>query len=206
MEEEIKAKVKVLSQELISQIKDYFQSSAPGGQKIIDIFMDEFSNLSSRSPANDPTNIKNFLPYIRDHITKTWDESLSVSDTGQINIGIGYDTIFGFRENKSALKHRPSPVKWVVYLIRGIGGQYAFVSPEVYMRKHGHPMPSEYNGGFLIGKWLWELEGWGRVVGPFESFKHPASGARPVPFFKNVLKKINMEQLIKEALSFKGIV
>ena len=88
---------------------------------------------------------------------------------------------------------------WVVFLIRGIAGRYAFVNPEMYAKKKKEPMPSQYFGGFLISKGAWEREKWG-VLGPFAQFEHPACGASPVPFGKNVMQRIDMEGLVHEAI------
>lgn len=181
-------------------ILEYLKSDSPGGQEVIQAFMDEFEALSFRSPKDDPTNIKFHLDFIKEHITRTWDNSLTLDSDGNISIGVGAQDILGFRENKAKLRHNPTEVMWVVYLIRGIAGRYAFVNPAMYQQKKGKPMPAKYYGGFLIGEWLWELEGWGRVLGPFSGYEHPASGAAPIPFFENVMKRVNISSIMDRAI------
>ena len=200
MIKEIETKSKKIADEIPDLILEYLKSYSPGGQKVIDAFMDEFDKLSARSPADDPTNLKNHMSFLEKHVKDTWDNSLSLTKDREINAGICEDEVIGFKEDKTKLKHKPTPVMWVVYLIRGIAGPYAFVNPDMYFKKKGEPMPPQYHDGFLISKWHWENEGWGRVLGDFNKYKHPASGAAPIPFFKNVLKKIDMQSIISKAL------
>lgn len=192
--------VKQVSEDLKQKIYDHLKSDGPGGMQIIGAFMDEFLELSKRSPQNDPTNLRNHMSFLLGHIKKTWDDSLEIADDGTISIGIGDDETLGFDVDRSRLKHRPSPVVWTVYLIRGIGGRYAFVSPRTYFLKHGAPMPSHYAGGFLISRGSWNREGWEQSVGPFELFEHPASGASPIPFFRNVINRIDINSIVQDAL------
>lgn len=195
---------KQVKQDVIDSIYNYLKSDGPGGMRIIAAFMDEFEKLSERSPQDDPTNLKNHMKFILKHIKSTWDESLSIDADGSINIGVCDDETLGFVEDKEKLKHSPSPIVWTVYLIRGIGGRFAFVNPRTYMKKHKKPMPPQYAGGFLISKWSWEREGWDKVVGPFEAYEHPASGAPPVPFFKNIRRSVDMEAIVAEAIVLAG--
>jgi hypothetical protein len=187
------------SKELKDAILDYMRSDNSGGKQVIGAFLEEFEKLSERSPANDPTNISKHIPFIVGHLKNTWDESLNLTDDGILEVGLGKDEVLGFTEDRSKLAHTPVPVAWVVYLIRGIGGRYAFVSPEMYMKKHGESMPAEYHGGFLISKGAWEREGWYNI-GPFESFEHPASGASPIPFAQNAIENADIQNIVSEAI------
>jgi hypothetical protein len=186
--------------ELQKHILEYMKSEGPGGKRVISAFLEEFEKLSERSPQDDPTNIKNHLTFLVKHIKETWDESLQISEDGNIRIGICKDEILGFTEDKEKLKHNPAPTVWIVYLIRGIGGRFAFVNPEMYYKKKKETMPSQYFGGFLISKYAWDREGWG-VLGDFSKFEHPACGASSVPFFKNVRERVNFQELIGEAIA-----
>lgn len=190
-----------LSETVKEKIFDYMKSDGPGGQEVISAFMSEFEKLSRRAPSDDPTNIKNHLSFILSHIKKTWDESLEIADDGTINIGICTDDVLGFDVDYTKLRHQPSPVVWTVFLIRGIGGRYAFVNEQTYFLKHGKPMPPVYHGGFLISRGKWKSEGWEDFVGPFEMFEHPSSGAPPIPFLRNVVSKIDIRSIINEAIS-----
>jgi hypothetical protein len=185
--------------EVIKKLHDHLKSDGPAGMKIISAFMEEFDKLSERSPKDDPTNIKNHMKFLLNHIKTTWDESLKVNEDGTVEVGVGKDETLGFDLDRRKLKHNPTPVAWVVYLIRGIGGRYAFINEEVYRLKKGKPMPPIYAGGFLISKRAWEKEGWYRI-GPFEAYEHPASGAPPIPFFKNILRKIDINSIVSEVL------
>jgi hypothetical protein len=188
-----------VEKDIRESIYDYMRSDGPGGMRVINAFLDEFEKLSERSPQDDPTNIKNHIPFIVKHLKDTWDESLTIDRDGNVSIGLCKDEVLGFEEDKEKLKHNPSPVVWTVYLIRGIGGRYAFINPQLYARKYGESMPSEYFGGFLISKWAWDIEGWDEV-GSFEQYEHPASGAAPIPFFRNVIKNIDMQSIIADAI------
>lgn len=190
-----------ITDEVREELLEYLKSDGPGGQQIIAAFLAEFEKLSYRSPPDDPTNIKNHMGFLEEHIRNTWDESIDISEDGEISIGVGKDDILGFDLDKSKLKHSPKEVVWTVYLIRGIAGRFAFVNESTYFKKYGRPMPSQYAGGFLIGNWAWSREGWDRAVGDFSAYEHPASGATPIPFFKNVLKNIDMESIVQEALA-----
>jgi hypothetical protein len=163
-----------VSNDIKESLKEFFSSSGYGGQKIIEAFMEEFEQLSFRSPPDDPTNLKNYMDVIKAHIINTLDSSLDITDDNNIHIGIGNDAFLGFEENRTKLKHSPSPVVWVVYLIRGIAGPYAFVNDSMYREKFGYPMPEKYAGGFLIRRDSWNREGWSAVFGSFEQFKHPS--------------------------------
>lgn len=191
---------KKVTSDIIAGLYSYLRSDGPGGMQVIGAFMEEFRELAKRSPRDDPTNLKNHEKFILRHIKDTWDASIHIDDEGNISIGVCDDETLGFVENKDKLKHKPSPIVWTVYLIRGIAGRYAFVNPQTYFKKHNKPMPSKYAGGFLIGKWSWDLEGWDKKVGPFEAYEHPASGAPPIPFFKNVMRRIDMEEIVAQAL------
>ena len=188
-----------ISEELREAIRDYLKSDGPGGMRIINSFIEEFEKLSDRSPENDPTNIKNHIEFLVSHIKKTWDESLRVTDDGNIEIGVCTDEVLGFNEDRTKLLHKPSPVTWTVYLIRGIAGKYAFVSPAMYFQKKGEPMPAVYHNGFLISERSWEKEGWNQI-GPFSNYIHPACGLPPVPFFRNIKEKIDFEGIVSEAI------
>ena len=191
---------KEFSDKVVQALYQYMHSEGPGGSTVLSAFMAEFAKLSSRSPADDPTNVKNHLPFIKSHITDTWNESLVVTEDGTISVGIGKDDVFGFDNDKSKLKHHPVPVAWLVYLIRGIAGRYAFISPETYQRMHKHAMPPQYYGGFMINEKTFIAEGWDIEVGSFDQYVHPASGAPPIPFFHNVLGTIDMRHLVDQAI------
>ena len=197
IQQQVESTIRDVDRDLLGQLREFFSSSGEGGKKIINAFMKEFYKLSERSPEDDPTNLKNYMGVIRSHIERTLDESLEVTDDGQVKLGIGTDSFLGFDEKNWKLKHRPVPVVWVVYLIRGIAGPYAFVGEGTYFKKFGRSMPTRYAGGFLISRAAWRREGWDQAVGPFEQFRHPASGAPPVPFFRNVLANINFQELMK---------
>jgi hypothetical protein len=182
------------------KLYEYLHSEGPGGMRIINAFMKEFEKLSERSPKDDPTNLKKHMKFILRHIKNTWDESLNIDNNGNVNIGVCNDETLGFDVSRAKLKHNPSPVVWTVYLIRGIGGRYAFVNADTYFKKHGHPMPPQYFGGFLISKRAWKKEGWDKAVGSFESYEHPASGASPIPLFQNVIRSVDIQGLISEVL------
>jgi len=196
----MKEKLNKIATSIKDRIYDHLSSDGPGGKKVIDAFIEEFKKLEKRSPRDDPTNLRNYRDFIADHIKKTWDSSLSIDHDGNISIGICDDNVLGFDVNKSKLKHRPSPIVWTVYLIRGIAGRYAFVNPATYLKRFGVAMPPQYAGGFLISKGEWEAENWSAYVGNFEMFEHPASGAPPIPFFRNVINKIDMRSIINEAI------
>jgi len=196
----MKEHIERTQRDIAEAVFKYLSSEGPGGMQIIGSFMKEFERLSERSPKDDPTNLKNHMNFILNHIKTTWDKSLIVDDDGNVEIGICDDETLGFKVDKSKLKHDPSPVVWTVYLIRGIAGRYAFVNPTVYLKKKGTPMPSKYAGGFLISKWAWEREGWGKKVGPFEAHEHPASGASPIPFFKNIMNRVDIESILGNAV------
>jgi hypothetical protein len=199
----MKPEVKRISEKVLEGIRYYMSSEGPGGQQILDAFMQEFEALGDRSPANDPTNIRNHLAFLRSHITATWDDSIMEADiqNGQFVLGVGTDEILGFTEDRSKLKHHPVPTAWVVYLIRGVAGRYAFVGNELYQRMWGRQMPGEYAGGFLITKSAWRREQWDRV-GSFEQYEHPACGAPPIPFFENVLARVDMKSLLDDAIQY----
>ena len=188
-----------LSKDIREHILEYMKSDGTGGKRVIGAFLEEFEELSERSPRDDPTNLKNHLSFLVQHMKQTWDESLSLSEDGEIQVGICTDETLGFSGDMSKLKHHPPPTIWVVFLIRGIAGRYAFVNNEMYQKKKHEPMPGQYFGGFLISKRAWEKEGW-YVLGPFEQYEHPASGAPPVPFGENVMKRIDMQKLVGDAI------
>ena len=188
-----------INQELREAIRDYLKSDGPGGMRIISSFLAEFEKLAERSPQNDPTNLKNHMEFIVSHIKKTWDDSLRVTEDGNIEIGVCTDEALGFSEDRTKLLHNPSPIAWTVYLIRGIGGRYAFVSPAMYFQKKGEPMPAVYHDGFLISERSWEREGWNRI-GPFSKYVHPACGLPPVPFFRNIKENVDFESIVAEAI------
>lgn len=197
----MKEETRRVSKKITQNIYKYLSSEGPGGKQVIGAFMEEFTKLSERSPQDDPTNLKNHMKFILNHIKTTWDESLKIDDAGNISIGVCDDETLGFKEDRMKLKHNPSPIVWTVYLIRGIGGRYAFVNPATYLKHHQHPMPPQYFGGFLISKRAWIREGWDKSVGPFEGYEHPASGAASIPFFRNVMRNIDMESIVAEAIA-----
>jgi hypothetical protein len=178
---------------------DYLHVDAPGGQQIVAAVMGEFKKLTSRSPKKDPTNLEKHMDFLENHVKKTYSESLDIDDTGNIKIGICSDSVLGFKENRNALRKIPTPVLWVVYLIRGIAGEYAFIDPDLYLRKKGNPMPAVEGGGFLISREQWDKEGWSSVA-TFAEHRHPASNSPPVPFFRNALRKADIHGIVAEAL------
>jgi hypothetical protein len=196
---ELKEQANELSDEIKDHILNYMRSEGPGGKQVIGAFLEEFEELSNRSPRDDPTNLRNHLPFLVKHMKQTWDDSLTMTEDGEIQIGLCTDETLGFTEDVSKLRHKPVPTVWVVFLIRGIAGRYAFVNPSMYQQKKNEPMPGQYFGGFLISKKSWDREGWG-VLGSFDKYEHPASGASSIPFGKNAMRRVNMEDLIHEAI------
>lgn len=188
------------SDQLRQAILSYMGSDQPGGKQVIGAFLEEFEDLSDRSPQDDPTNIKNHLGFIVKHLKETWDESLRLTEDGSLEVGLCKDEVLGYTEDRTKLLHTPVPVAWLVYLIRGIGGRYAFVGPDIYFAKKGEPMPAVYNGGFLISESAWEREGW-YTVGSFEQYEHPASGASPIPFFRDAMEKVDIQSIVSEAIN-----
>lgn len=189
-----------ISDEIVDELYDYLRSDGPGGKQVINAFLEEFDKLADRSPPDDPTNLKYHKRFLTKHVKETWDNSLRIESDGSISIGVGKDDVLGFDLNRDELRHKPKDVVWTVFLIRGIAGRYAFVGEQEYLKRYNAPMPSEYARGFLITEGAWERERWDEFVGPFSAHEHPASGAGPIPFFKNVIEKVDVESMVSKVL------
>ena len=88
---ELEREVIKLSDEIKEHILNYMRSEGPGGKKVINAFLEEFEQLATRSPRDDPTNLKNHLPFLVKHMKQTWDESLTITNDGSIEFGICTD-------------------------------------------------------------------------------------------------------------------
>jgi len=119
----------------------------------------------------------------------------------------GADSLQGYL--KSVGKN-PQPLQWLVFYLEGFGGEFAFITNEVYdkLAKAGLVAPKPgpefkkwgwYQQGFMIERAVYYAQGLNQAV-PFASVRHPQSGMRPAKIFERAMDGIDMSEMFGRAV------
>lgn len=170
---------------------------------LIDLIMRGYDDLSAMMTTlpEDPTNPANWREEFKAKLHQDLEQNLIVTDKGLI-IHLGDKKFLGYASGGESDPNDDTPLVWLVYYIEGLVGDWAYISPEVYEQRRGHPPdPSwgRFGEGFMLSKSQFEAEGWDEFV-PFEEVRHPFSGYSPLDIFTEALNEFQMKTFIAKAI------
>lgn len=102
-----------------------------------------------------------------EHFSEEFTKSLAESiETSLVSTPEGVHFSFGNKEALGYSGQVNSPLQTMVFLLEGILGEYAFISPTVFKlrRKSSGSSMGRWDHGFLITKNAFLKEGWGKVI------------------------------------------
>lgn len=144
---------------LIKRVMDQFQIGLMG-------------KVSQKDPSA-PEHFKtDFLEILTEHASSSFVStqdgvSFSLCDTSKL----GYDGSIS------------APVQTMVFLLEGILGEYAFISPEIYHKKKSGGNLGRWSGGFLITKESFFEGSWDKIV-PWGTARWGFSNTGPINIFE----------------------
>lgn len=173
---------------------------------LVDAIMDGFNRLSQRADQlpEDPTNPSNWREEFRDSLHQDIYDTISFQDN-RISFNVGNKDFLGYVEGGELNdKNDNSPLKWLVYYIEGLAGDWAYISAETYEKIKGSgsykPEWGRFGNGFMISREAFDAENWGDII-PFASVRHPFSGYAPVDIFTEALNEWSLRPFIEKAIA-----
>lgn len=176
---------------------------------LIDRIMVGFDSLSERADLlpEDPTNPGNWREVFELALRQDLERTFMVTgDVITVRLGdkefLGYDPSGETNDPTDA-----TPLKWMVYYLEGLAGDWAYISPETYEQINGggsfNPNWGRFGeggGGFMVSKKEYEEAGWDLVV-PFSTVRHPFSGYSPLDIFTEALREFRFRPFIQRAIA-----
>ena len=162
-----------------------------------------YDKLSDRAEMlpEDPTNPANwreqFLIKLREDLEDTF-----IVTGNRISVRLGDKDFLGYSGGDTIGRGDTQPLHWMVFFIEGLLGDWAFISPETYLRLTGTPYKSEWGrfaAGFMISKEEYQDNRWDRRI-PVEQVRHPFSGFSPVDIFSEALREFRFRPFIQKAI------
>jgi hypothetical protein len=173
---------------------------------LVDKIMDGFDRLTSRASQlqEDPTNPANWREEFRDSLHQDIYDTISF-EGNRIVFNVGNKEFLGYTEDGTLNdKHDNTPLKWLVYYIEGLAGDWAYISAETYDKIKGAGKYKtewgRFGQGFMISREDFEAEGWGAIIS-FESVRHPFSGYAPLDIFTEALDEWDLRPFIQKAIT-----
>lgn len=169
---------------------------------LVNKIMEGFDGLSQRASMlpEDPTNPANWREEFRISLLEDILETISFTNN-RIVFHVGNKDFLGYDADDDSSDS--SPLKWLVFYIEGLAGDWAFISPETYQKfRKGSTYQSDwgrFGQGFMISKEQYLEEGWNSVI-PFEQVRHPFSGYSPVDIFTEALMEWRLRPFIEKAI------
>jgi hypothetical protein len=169
----VKRLKKLLIKNLINDIR------TKAGPMLIGRVMDKFQvGLMGKVTKEDPAAPEHFKDEFVSMLNESFESSLVVTPEGiHFSLGdtakLGYDGVIN------------SPLQTMVFIMEGILGEYAFISPAIYGSVKGgrNVKFGRWSGGFLITKAAFFEEGWSKRVS-WEKAKWGFSNTGPINVFE----------------------
>ena len=172
---------------------------------LVDASMEGFDRLSQRAGQlpEDPTNPSNWREEFRESLHQDIYDTISFEDN-TISFYVGNKDFLGYVEGVDTNdKNDDSPLKWLVYYIEGLAGDWAYISAENYEKIKGagsyKPEWGRFGKGFMISREDFDAENWGTII-PFASVRHPFSGYAPLDIFTEALNEWSLHPFIELAI------
>ena len=149
------------------------------GPMLIERVMDKFQvNLIGKVTRKDPSAPEHFKDEFFSMLTEEFESSVVVTPKG-INFSLGNKDKLGYGGTID------SPLQTMVFIMEGILGEYAFISPDVYSTlKSGKGINfGRWSGGFLITKDAFFKEGWSKKIS-WEKVRWGFSNTGPINVFE----------------------
>lgn len=172
---------------------------------LVDVIMEGFDRLSQRADQlpEDPTNPSNWREEFRESLHQDIYDTISF-ENNTISFYVGNKDFLGYEEGGELNdKNDDSPLKWLVYYIEGLAGDWAYISAETYEQIKGSgrykPEWGRFGRGFMISREQFDAENWGAII-PFDTVRHPFSGYAPLDIFTEALNEWSLHPFIERAL------
>ena len=171
---------------------------------LIDLIMKGYDELSDRMSVgpDDPTSPARwrleFLTKLREDL-----QNNLVLTGDRIITKIGDKDFLGYNPSGTIDPNDTQPLHWLVFYIEGLIGDWAFITPEDYVkitRGKYDPKWGRFNRGFMISKEDYESQGWSRII-PFDQVRHPFSGFSPLDIFSEALNEFKIRPFIQKAIT-----
>lgn len=165
-------------------------------QRVLDFYELELYNIA---PENDPTAPEYWKDDFSDLLDADLEESIQITSKG-ITFGIGDKEALGY--DSDLAPESQDVLKTFVYILEGILGSYAWITPEIYILKKGPNSWEDwgrFGGGFLMTEDEFYAEGWDDVV-TFGEVRWGFSGEGPKDIFENAYKGFNWYPFLEKAI------
>jgi len=170
---------------------------------LINRIMIGFDGLVSRAEMlpEDPTNPAHWRQEFLNKLKQDMNQTFSVSGN-RIMVKLGEKKFLGY--DPSGPSNDNTPLRWMVFYIEGLAGDWAFISPETYetFRKKGrydHEKWGRFGEGFMISREDFFKEGWNEIIS-FDQVRHPFSGYSPVDIFTEALNEWKLKPFVDKAI------
>jgi hypothetical protein len=159
--------------------------STEAGPALINKILDQYElELFDIAPVTDPTAPEFWQDEFSELLYQDLEESIEITNRG-VSFGLGDKDALGFDSPPST--ESQDVLKTFVYILEGIIGEYAWITPEVYTLKKPW---AEWEGygrfgeGFLMPRDQFEEEEWDDVIS-FEEVRWGFSDSGPKDIFFN---------------------
>lgn len=160
------------------------------GPEIIKRIMEQFNvGLIGKVTTKDPSAPEHFEGEFFSALNEDLNRSVIVTQEG-ITFSLGDTKKLGYEGNIE------TPLQTMVFIMEGILGEYAFISPDIYkLRKSGGSVKfGRWAGGFLITREAFIKEGWDKIV-PWSQARWGFSNTGPIDIF--FVDQIFISEMIK---------
>ena len=148
------------------------------GPEIINRIMEKFNvGLIGKVTTKDPSAPEHFEDDFFSALNEDLNSSMVVTPEG-ITFSLGDRKKLGYDGNIE------TPLQTMVFILHGILGEYAFISPDVYkLHKSGTVKFGRWSGGFLITREAFIKEGWSKRVS-WSEVRWGFSNTGPIDIFE----------------------
>lgn len=162
---------------------------------------DELSERMEGMQEDDPTNPANWREEFIELLREDFEDNFLYQDN-KIIIRMGDKNILGYTGGEQD-PGDDQPIHWLVFYLKGLVGEWAFISPGVYERITGRkykPHWGKFGEGFMISRKAYYGKGWNRVMA-FEEVRHPFSGFAPLDIFREAVNEFKLSTFVKRAVT-----
>lgn len=164
----------------------------------------EEGEMGAAIRGKDPTSLISLRSLFEQQITTELGNNISVKGD-ELLIEFMDKSKLGFDGpvDESTSDGPPTTVDVLSFYLRGMIGEFAFITPEQYEargRRSSKPL-GRLGAGFLMSKRRYEQERWAEVTKlPFSDVRHAISGQSPYDGFREAIDAIDFQPIISSVL------
>ena len=170
------------------------------GPALIDEILEQYElQLFGIAPDNDPTRPELWEGEFSELLFADLEESIEITNHG-ISFGLGDKTALGFDAPPSP--ESQDVLKTFAFILEGILGAYAWITPEIYELKKPWVNDFEFGRfgvGFLMPEEVFYDEGWDEVIS-FDEVRWGFSGEGPKEIFFSAYASFNWDPYLTKAV------